>query len=43
MQATSQMIVNLSRMLHYTSHHTGLYELLKNDMEKCESGMKAAR
>ena len=36
MQATSQMIVNLSRMLHYTSHHTGLYELLKNDMEWLE-------
>ena len=30
------MIVNLSRMLHYTSHHTGLYELLKNDMEWME-------
>ena len=35
-QETSQMIVNLSRMLHYTSHHTGLYELLKNDMEWME-------
>lgn len=36
MKATSQMIVNLSRMLHYTSHHTGLYEQLKNDVEWME-------
>lgn len=33
MEATSQMLVNLSRMLHYTSHHTELYETLENDLE----------
>lgn len=32
LEATSQMLVNLSRMLHYTSHHEGLYELLGNDI-----------
>lgn len=36
MEATSQMLVNLSRMLHYTSHHTDLYETLRNDIEWLE-------
>lgn len=36
MEATSRMLVNLSRMLHYTSHHDGLYELLRNDIEWLE-------
>lgn len=36
MEATSQMLVNLSRMLYYTSHHEGLYVLLKSDIEWLE-------
>ncbi len=33
LEATSRMIVNLSRMLQYTSHHEGLFETLENDIE----------
>ena len=36
MEATSQMLVNLSRMLRYTSYHVGLYESLANDIEWLE-------
>lgn len=32
LEATSQMLVNLSRMLQYTSYHVGLYELLQDDI-----------
>lgn len=33
MEAASQMLVNLSRMLYYTSHYNGMYEILRNDIE----------
>ena len=32
-EATSQMLVNLSKMLRYTSYHSGMYEYLKNDIQ----------
>lgn len=35
-EATSQMLVNLSKMLRYTSYHSGMYELLKNDIQWLE-------
>lgn len=33
MEATSHMLVNLSRMLRYTSYHVDFYESLEKDME----------
>lgn len=32
-EATSKMLVNLSKMLRYTSYHSGMYELLRNDIQ----------
>ncbi|MGP1589537.1 MAG: sensor histidine kinase [Oribacterium sp.] len=36
MQATSKMLVYLSRMLQYSCYHSGIYETLKDDMEWME-------
>ncbi len=35
-ETTSQMLVNLSRMLRYTAYHTEPFELLKDDLEWLE-------